>query len=326
MFELIKNIKGTKKKKFFIEKVNIYIKYLKLISDNLYIKIDKNKTIIDKKTSLRLKELNIFNSCNSRDKKLLREVLDPNLFESFICAVNFNILNKRKIGNYLEKIEPQKRKKKQYQRKHNVVDFFCGAGGLSYGFIQENFKIVLANDNDEECIETYKFNHPEILPSKIILDDIKKIIPNLKKYLINKKVDVVIGGPPCQGFSNVNQQRIINDPRNKLYKYFIQAVKKINPKIVVMENVKGMYPYAEQVKQDMEPFVEYLPNTQFSQIELFSSLNFPAAQSLHSVLSSEENLPASHGLHCDEAFCETIPIKQFVQVTLSSLYLPAGHG
>ena len=59
------------------------------------------------------KELNIFNSCNSRDKKLLREVLDPNLFENFICAVNFNILNKRKIGNYLEKIEPQKRKKKQ---------------------------------------------------------------------------------------------------------------------------------------------------------------------------------------------------------------------
>ncbi len=272
MFELIKNIKGTKKKKFFIEKVNIYIKYLKLISNNLNIKIDKNKATIDKKTSLRLKELNIFNSCNSRDKKLLREVLDPNLFENFICAVNFNILNKRKIGNYLEKIEPQKRKKKQYQRKHNVVDFFCGAGGLSYGFIQENFKIVLANDNDEECIETYKFNHPEILPSKIILDDIKKIIPNLKKYLINKKVDVVVGGPPCQGFSNVNQQRIINDPRNKLYKYFIQAVKKINPKIVVMENVKGMYPYAEQVKQDLKK-ISYI-----SDYDLLVSDQFGVAQ------------------------------------------------
>ena len=66
------------------------------------------------------------------------------------------------------------------------------------------------------------------------------------------KIDVVVGGPPCQGFSHVNQQRIIDDPRNKLYKFFIQAVKKINPKAIIMENVKGMHAYADQVKQDFE--------------------------------------------------------------------------
>ena len=82
----------------------------------------------------------------------------------------------------------------------------------------------------------------------------------------------MIGGPPCQGFSNVNQQRIINDPRNKLYKYFIQAVKKINPKIVVMENVKGMYPYAEQVKQDLKK-ISYI-----SDYDLLVSDQFGVAQ------------------------------------------------
>ena len=87
----------------------------------------------------------------------------------------------------------------------------------------------MANDNDPDCIETYKFNHPDIDKNKVILEDIKIIIKKIDKTIKNK-VDVVVGGPPCQGFSNVNQQRIIDDPRNKLYKYFIQAIKKLTLK------------------------------------------------------------------------------------------------
>ena len=64
---------------------------------------------------------------------------------------------------------------------------------------------------------------------------------------MHNDIDVVIGGPPCQGFSSANQQRIIDDPRNELYKYYLKAIEKITPKIVVMENVKGMLPYAQQV-------------------------------------------------------------------------------
>ena len=56
--------------------------------------------------------------------------------------------------------------------------------------------------------------------------------------------------PPCQGFSSANQQRIIDDPRNKLYKYFLESVSMIAPKFVIMENVKGMLPYAKQVAED----------------------------------------------------------------------------
>ena len=69
---------------------------------------------------------------------------------------------------------------------------------------------------------------------------------------IDGEIDVVVGGPPCQGFSEANRQRVIDDPRNKLYKYFVKAVEKIVPKFVVMENVKGMLKVAEQVVEDYE--------------------------------------------------------------------------
>jgi DNA (cytosine-5)-methyltransferase 1 len=253
MFELIDKVNNSKKKKFFLEKINIYIKLVELISKSLNLKLFKNNYKFNKKTFLRICELNIYKSNVKDNNKLLVQILKKNLYQQFIAAINFNVKYKRKIGNLLDKFDDTKRNiiniNNEKKNKFTLVDFFCGAGGFSYGFVQENFKIELANDNDWECIETYKLNHPEILDKKIIRDDIKKIINRLDKFLPSP-IDVVIGGPPCQGFSNANQQRIINDPRNKLYKYFISAVKKINPKIVVMENVKGMYPYAEQVKKD----------------------------------------------------------------------------
>ena len=71
-------------------------------------------------------------------------------------------------------------------------------------------------------------------------------------------MDGVLGGPPCQGFSSANQQRIIDDPRNELYKYYIKAVSSILPKFVVMENVKGMLKVANQVVEDYANINEYI--------------------------------------------------------------------
>lgn len=255
MFELIDKINNSKEKKFFLEKINIYIKLVELISKFLNLKLFRNNYEFNQKTFLKICELNIYKSNIKYDDKLLIKILKKNLYQQFIAAVNFNVKYKRRIGNLLDKFDHTKRNiiniNSKRKNKFTLVDFFCGAGGFSYGFVQENFKIELANDNDWECIETYKLNHPEILDKKIIRDDIKKVINSLDKFLPSP-IDVVIGGPPCQGFSNANRQRIINDPRNKLYKYFIIAVKKINPKIVVMENVMGMYSYAEQVKKDFD--------------------------------------------------------------------------
>lgn len=77
----------------------------------------------------------------------------------------------------------------------------------------------------------------------------KEIVDNITDF-VNERVDIVIGGPPCQGFSSANQQRIIDDPRNELYKYYIEAIKRIAPKFVLMENVRGMLSVAGQVVDD----------------------------------------------------------------------------
>lgn len=137
-------------------------------------------------------------------------------------------------------------------KKYNFIDLFCGAGGMSLGFLQEGFCVNFACDIDPSCVETYRFNHPNVNSKYIVNEDIKNIEDNINDYLQYGEVDLVIGGPPCQGFSIANQQRLIDDPRNQLYKSFVNIVSKTKPKFFVMENVKGMLKVANQVKEDFE--------------------------------------------------------------------------
>ena len=130
-----------------------------------------------------------------------------------------------------------------------LVDFFCGAGGMSLGFYQNGYKVLLANDIESVCTKTYSFNHYQIPKERIVTGDIRGIIDNINKH-ISENVDVIIGGPPCQGFSMANRQRIIDDPRNVLYKNYVKGVEKLKPKFFIMENVKGMLSVAEQVRED----------------------------------------------------------------------------
>lgn len=134
----------------------------------------------------------------------------------------------------------------------SIIDLFCGAGGLSLGFVQEGFRVVLANDIEQCCIDTYSHNHPEIPRQNILLGDIKVLVENIDKYITEKTIDVIVGGPPCQGFSMANRQRIIDDPRNHLYKEYVEIVKKVKPKFFVMENVRGMLCVAPQVVEDFK--------------------------------------------------------------------------
>ena len=133
-----------------------------------------------------------------------------------------------------------------------IVDLFCGAGGLSLGFVQEGFKISLANDIEVCCIDTYSHNHPETPRKHIVQGDINQVIENIQELLRFKDVDCVVGGPPCQGFSMANRQRLIDDPRNSLYKSYVKVVSIVNPKFFIMENVKGMQSVAHQVIEDFE--------------------------------------------------------------------------
>lgn len=131
-----------------------------------------------------------------------------------------------------------------------MIDLFCGAGGLSLGFSQEGFITSLANDIQDCCVDTYAHNHPETPRDHIVLGDIKEVVKNLDELLAGRSVDIVIGGPPCQGFSMANRQRLIDDPRNYLYKSYVEVLEKVRPEFFVMENVKGMLSVAEQVKED----------------------------------------------------------------------------
>lgn len=122
----------------------------------------------------------------------------------------------------------------------NIVDLFAGVGGLSCGFRKAGFKVLLANEIDESISKSYKLNHNDTV---MINDDIKNIIPLVEK--IEEKVDVIIGGPPCQGFSMAGARirtnnSFLDDPRNYLFRNYFSIVQKLEPTFFVMENVPGM--------------------------------------------------------------------------------------
>jgi len=122
--------------------------------------------------------------------------------------------------------------------KWNVIDLFCGAGGLSYGFEKAGFNILLGIDNDAKALQTFEKNHSG---AKSICGDITGINykNDIAPLLAGQNVDVIIGGPPCQGFS-LSGPRNFNDPRNKLYLSYIRLVEEIQPKAFIIENVPGL--------------------------------------------------------------------------------------
>ncbi|MDR0911983.1 MAG: DNA cytosine methyltransferase [Methanobrevibacter sp.] len=143
------------------------------------------------------------------------------------------------------------------ENKPKVMDLFCGIGGFSKGFEMAGFDVVLGIDNWDPALETFKNNHEN---TKILNKDICEIDDEFyKEYSSN--VDVIIAGPPCQGFSMCGT-RNINDSRNSLFREVIRAVKIVNPKIVVIENVVGLMsmksPEGEYVKDIIHRELEQL--------------------------------------------------------------------
>lgn len=121
-----------------------------------------------------------------------------------------------------------------------TVDLFSGAGGLTEGFRKEGeFKCALSTDFDPNAKKTFEYNHPGI---PYILKDIKDITKNDIKAILDKKIgsiDVITGGPPCQGFSLAGQ-RLADDPRNTLFREYIRIASIIKPKVILFENVFGI--------------------------------------------------------------------------------------
>lgn len=133
--------------------------------------------------------------------------------------------------------------------KPKVIDLFSGCGGLSYGLEEAGFEITLAVDNWKDALDTLAHNHHG---TKTYLADLGKETAQdiCKKNSIKKgDVDLVVGGPPCQGFS-ISGKRNPDDPRNKLYKSFVDFVAYLKPKAFLMENVPNLVSMQEGAIKD----------------------------------------------------------------------------
>lgn len=150
------------------------------------------------------------------------------------------------ISYFQKKFEQEINSDNERQYFYRFTDLFCGGGGLSLGLEKAGFVPDLAIDSDKSSILTYHFNRPYLRSDQLINDNIKKI----SKHFDFKKTPLVVGGPPCQGFSNANKQQVKNDSRNQLYKFFLNTVEFSAPDIFLLENVSGILKHFEQIQSD----------------------------------------------------------------------------
>jgi len=123
-------------------------------------------------------------------------------------------------------------------KKLKAIDLFSGCGGFSYGFQQAGFHIQLGVDNTEIALKTFKLNHED--SATMLLDlHLNESIDKIVKATEKNDIDVIIAGPPCQGFS-LTGSRKMNDERNSLFQAVFKLAKRIRPKAIIIENVPGL--------------------------------------------------------------------------------------
>ncbi len=177
-----------------------------------------------------------------------------NIYRELKADANFNLINddiQMSLFDLLEEAEKLKHNNvKQHASSLNYIDLFCGAGGFSVGFDKAGFNNVFSLDIEENFCKTYQYNFPK---HTLVKKDIKDLTNNDIKKLINKQdIDVIVGGPPCQGFSIAGNiaRNFIDDPRNYLFKEFVRVVSIIKPKCFVMENVARLYTHNKGKTKD----------------------------------------------------------------------------
>ena len=123
---------------------------------------------------------------------------------------------------------------------YKVIDLFAGCGGFSVGFERAGYNIVKAVEFDKEIANSYSHNHKRTI---MFADDIGKIADT--DHFERNESEVIVGGPPCQGFSMAvarirEKNAFMNDPRNFLFRHYVNVVKIVRPKVFLLENVKGI--------------------------------------------------------------------------------------
>lgn len=239
-------------------------------------------------------------------------------------------------------------------KNYSYIDLFCGPGGLSIGFGDQQFELKLANDIDKNAVDTFKHNleitHPETKHDNVIHGDIKELYKDLgttdvieesyshmsvqtkreesqKNKTANltddikaevvlsqiKSIDVLAGGPPCQGFSMIGRskratieeraQGFVDDPRNQLFKYFLQFADVLNPKIILIENVKGLAS-ASRYRDLIEEAVRTTGQSYILKSEILNAKNFGIAQHRERIffIGIRKDLSNKYNIKPDEIF------------------------
>jgi DNA (cytosine-5)-methyltransferase 1 len=182
----------------------------------------------------------------------LKKILSENDYKS-ICSIIDTINKNKNKYPFLKKYI--KNDLKEGAKSYSFADLFAGCGGLSLGLENAGFKPVFVNEIDSTFAETHYFNN-NLSIDDYYVGDINKLIIEIEKYKSKlNKLDLVCGGPPCQGFSMANRQRIIDDPRNNLYKAYLKFLKFTKPKFFVIENVKGMSNKIDEILTDIVKYV-----------------------------------------------------------------------
>jgi len=125
-------------------------------------------------------------------------------------------------------------------RKFKTIDLFAGAGGITEGFRQAGAQCVFANDFNPHACETFRLNHPEVNVRTGSIEDLDVAKIRKSTHLEKGELDILVGGPPCQGFSINAPERFLEDPRNSLFKHYLRFIDEFAPKLLMFENVPGM--------------------------------------------------------------------------------------
>ncbi len=253
--------------------------------------------------------------------KLHKKLIDK-IDDSFAKVFDFS----KEELNFIKNYQVQYRLNTEHQKPLTVIDVFSGAGGLSLGFEHAGYDIALANEIDSQIALTYRCNHKKTL---MLNCDIKEFVDNpndcidrfafsnprvnvleLKNKLRN--VDVVIGGPPCQGFSMAgerirHQKAIIEDPRNYLFTQYFRIIQKYEPKYFVFENVVGLLSSGngkiiETIKEIFRDNSNFKKGGYHLNIRVFDASNFGVPQKRKRVLIIGSKAP----FDLDKAIDETL--------------------
>ena len=209
--------------------------YSKNFNKNYKSKI--NQLSFDIRRLLTLEKIKIEESNEIILEDNFKKNLDPKTWNEINNLYNSILKNKDKVSLTLKKFI--NKTNENTKSKFKFIDTFAGCGGLSLGLSNKGFNPVLINEIEPKFLESYYFNH-NIHLDNYYCGDIKNIANDNRLKNRFKNIDLIVGGPPCQGFSMANRQRILDDPRNKLYKYYLELLANLKPKFFIMENVKGM--------------------------------------------------------------------------------------